>query len=514
MPMSASGRFVFQPARVQVLALVAPLLAGAIAAALLLSLPFFSRDILAVVFGLTLFMVGLWVSGNPRLLCLWGLIAATPLSLSKKVHIIPHMGGVGGFQVELSDAFLLALVAFVVRDLATGHLRWRFPMPGRWWLALTLLGIVDLVWGPLRMLAAEQMVEMLKELLFFLILVNELVRARQFVQTTTAIAVMIGVLSLVGFAEFVHHGSLGLGQLGEATDVELNYTAQATYMDASDVFRIGSLIGHPNLFAATLSLMLPLMMASLFSSIGIRRRLLIAACMLAGLGALVLTLSRTSWLSFGLSFVALLVFGAMHPRIRRRYVGLRVTMVLLFGASVLAALPQIIKRFTASDPGALNFRYEWMGVAWQFVKEHPVFGIGLNTFVFHLPNATQYGDIEGLNQHFGDAWPVVHNIYLIVWSEQGTVGFVLLVMTYLSLFVVGFRNMRRLIDERLFMLNLGCIAGLLSTAIDGMSSFYLRNTQCARCFWLVAAMMVAIQYWQQANARLGHVSTDGRVAKR
>jgi len=334
------------------------------------------------------------------------------------------------------------------------------------------------------------------------------------VQTTSAIAAMIGVLSLIGFAEFLHHGSLGLGLLGEANDVELNYTAQATYMDSSGVFRIGSLIGHPNLFAATLSLMLPLMMASLFSSIGTWRRLLIAACLLLGLGALVLTLSRTSWLSFGLSFVALLAFGAMHPRIRRRYVGMRVTMVLLFGAAVLAALPQIIKRFTASDPGALNFRYEWMGVAWQFVKQHPIFGIGLNTFVYHLPNSTKYGDIEGLNQHFGDAWPVVHNIYLIVWSEQGTIGFALFVMTYLSLFVVGFRNMRHLVDERLFMLNLGCVAGLLSTVIDGMSSFYLRNTQCARCFWLVAAMMVAIHYWQQANARLGHVHFDRSAAER
>ena len=501
----AIGGFGRTPAFSRLAFLLGPLLAALVAAGLLIGAPFLSRSLLLLCLGLVAFVVGLWASGNPRLLCLWGLIASSPLSVAKKWQPVPHMGGVGALQVEAPDIFLAMLCAFILRDLSTGHLRWRFPVPARWWLALTVWGVASLIRGPIRMASAEQMIQMGKELLFFLVLVNELVRARQFTQVVTAIAIVITGLSLIGFAEFLHHGSLGFEFLGEANDEELRYAAQATYMDASGVFRIGSLIGHPNLFAATLSLMLPLLMASMFTPLGPLRRLVVGAGLLTGGVALILTLSRTAWLSFGLSFVALLAFGAAHPRIRGRFVRLRLAMVGALGLGVVAALPQIIKRLTASDPGALNFRYEWMAVAWQFVKQQPIFGLGLNTFVFHLPDSTKYGDAQGLSQHFGDIWPVVHNIYLIIWSEQGTVGMILFTATYISLFFVGFRNMKHLVDERMYMLNLGCVAGMFSTVIDGMSSFYLRNTQCARCFWLVAAMCVAISYWQKANARLENV---------
>jgi O-antigen ligase len=178
---------------------------------------------------------------------------------------------------------------------------------------------------------------------------------------------------------------------------------------------------------------------------------------------------------------------------------------MIVGSGAFAALlfsPQIIKRLTLSDPGAIDFRYEWMGVAWHMVGEHPIFGVGLNTFVFHLPGNTRFGGPAGLNERFGDVWPVVHNIYLLTWAEQGTLGFACFVGLHITILWIAIRNMRRFVDPMLFTLNLGCFAGFLAIMFDGLGSFYIRNPASGRLFWILVALIVAIDYWNRANAPL------------
>jgi len=481
---------------------VAVLAMGATAALLLVAVPMMGKNAAFMSAGSALFAIGLWVSGNPRLLMLWGLVFTAPLSLAKKFVPIPHMGGAGAFQLDISDIFLVALLAFQLRDRFRKFLPvLRLPPTLWWWALLILVGMQSLIMGPMRMLAAQQMFEMFKEGLLFFVVVNEVVRVKGIIQLVTALAMLVILLGVIAGAEFLRHGPLGLEFLGEATKQDAEYTNLATYLErgGGGTYRTGSLLGHPNLLAAFLAMTLPILVGALLSSIDWQRRFLFAAAILIGGVSLLLTLSRTGWISTGLAFTLMLVLASLHPRVRGRHVRLRLTMSIGLGAGIVAALPMIIKRFTQSDPGALNFRYEWMGVAWDFIQRDPLFGIGLNSFIFHLPGNTKYGDIAGLNQHFGTIWPIVHNIYLIVWSEQGTIGFIMFAGMYLSLVYCGLRNLLNPVDERLFMIGAGCLAGIGSTMIDGLSSFFLRNNQCARSFWIVAGLLVAIRYWNRAN---------------
>ena len=66
-----------------------------------------------------------------------------------------------------------------------------------------------------------------------------------------------------------------------------------------------------------------------------------------------------------------------------------------------------------------------MGIAWEMIKAKPILGFGLNTFTFKAPPYSQYGTPGAVMEVFGLDLPVVHNIYLITWAEQGTIGLLL-----------------------------------------------------------------------------------------
>jgi O-antigen ligase len=149
----------------------------------------------------------------------------------------------------------------------------------------------------------------------------------------------------------------------------------------------------------------------------------------------------------------------------------------------------------------VDFRWEWMGVAWNMVLEHPLLGWGLNTFVYHLPGNTRFGGVEGLYAAFGVAWPVVHNVYLIIWSEQGTIGFLLFLVLNFYLLWIGFRNFR-IAEDTLFTMNLGCLSAVLAIMTDGFGSFFFRVPPGGRVFAIVAGLIVAIDYWNKANRRV------------
>ena len=176
---------------------------------------------------------------------------------------------------------------------------------------------------------------------------------------------------------------------------------------------------------------------------------------------------------------------------------------MIAGTGVLTFLLSgpIIKRIFQSDPGAVNFRWEWMEVAWNMILAKPILGFGLNTFVFVAPPYTQYGTTQAVMDEYGKALPVVHNIYLLVWSEQGTIGFLLFMALNIYLLILGWRNTKYFDSDVLYMINAGCVAGLMALAVDGMSSFFIRVEGPGRVFILVAALIVAIHYWHQANSQ-------------
>ncbi len=441
----------------------------------------------------------LLLSGNPRLFCLWGMLLAAPLDLSKRFVIIAHMGGASAFRIELVDFFMAGLLLFLLQDLVRGYRRGvRFSGVAVYWVLLMLLGVGTVVVGPFRTLAAQEVFRMAKCLVLFLIVINEVVRVRQFQHVLLALLAGVLLEAALGLAQYAFNLRLGLQALGEAQERTIEALSEATLQGGAPVYRVGALIGHANLLAAYLALLLPIGVAVLFARIRLPAKILCGAAVVLGEMVLVATLSRSGWIAFGAALAGVLALTFLHPRMRRRYTVARGALIAAALVVAVVFSGPITARLYRSDPGAVQVRWEWLGTAWKMIQEKPVLGFGLNSYVFRQAPYTRYGSPAGLQDKYGDDWPAVHNVYALTWAEQGTVGLLIYVAMHAHIIAIGLRNLR-VRNDVLYAVNIGCLCGVGAILIDSLASFFVRVDGCARVYWIVIGTIVAVDYWRRAN---------------
>jgi O-antigen ligase len=450
-----------------------------------------------VAFSCMAMLVVLPLIGNLRLFSFYCVLMLAPLGLRLTFAAHAHMGGAGGVYVEAVDPFMLLLLFFQVRDRMKGNVHtFRFPVALWLFVGLMGLGVGSALIGDFKTLAILELIRMLKVLLLALVVVNEVVRRRQFEHAIGALTVGLILQACIALTQNLSGAQLGLQVLGEASDEDIEQLGITTLESGEFVYRAGALLGHANLLAAYLALFLPMSIALFLSQAPRVLRAMSVVALLTGPPALVLTLSRGGWLDFVAAFVVVITLGAAHPGSRRLFVFARTATVMGVLVVGIAMSPSIIKRLTEADPSSVKYRLEWIRTAQAMIEDNPVLGVGLNTYVFtQLP----YGPLKTpaeMNGFYGDIWPVVHNNWLIVWSEQGTVGFLIWVAFHIAVIGVGVKNLR-IRDPVVHALSVGLLAGFIAIMVDGLASFYLRQEATARTFWVATGLILAAGYWRR-----------------
>lgn len=455
-----------------------------------------------------LFPVALVASGNPRLLLLVGLVFTAPLGLSINFGRHIHAGGAASYAIDLADFFLLPLLLFLARDLRAGYRKSLRVSPlTYWWLALTAVGLVSVVFGPYRTFASQEIVRMVKCWLLFFVVLNECVRERHFQHVAVALGAGLVVHLVVAALQFLLKRTLGLEALGEPGADSVAGANLGVFLKAGSVYRVSGLLGHPNLFSTYLAMLVPYFVALLFTDYAARLKAFFAVLAGCGTAALIATLSRAGWVDFAAAMLVLVFAILLMPALRTRFPVLKVTMIGALAAGLAVAAGPIITRLTASDSGAVDFRFQWIKVAWSMVQDRPLLGHGLNTFSYQSAEHVPYS-IPRMIELFGSTWPVVHNVYALVWAEQGTVGFLLFVGFMLHLIWLGLRHLRRCTGLNVYMAGIGAFCAVVAVTVDGLASYYLRVPAPARVFWIMAAILVASVYWSAANAPRRRAAPD------
>ncbi|WP_299539330.1 O-antigen ligase [uncultured Streptomyces sp.] len=169
-------------------------------------------------------------------------------------------------------------------------------------------------------------------------------------------------------------------------------------------------------------------------------------CALAATGvlflALALSFSRGSWIATSAAvLVVVLLTGARRAaRTLGTLVALGVVLVGGFGvgsALVSERLSSVTHVASAPDR-SVNDRYTLWAAAGRVWREHPVTGVGLKGFPAHRDGHASIGlssgsDTAGAGQQFRRQELLSpHNMYLLVLAEQGLIGFVALVGSWLA----------------------------------------------------------------------------------
>jgi O-antigen ligase len=189
--------------------------------------------------------------------------------------------------------------------------------------------------------------------------------------------------------------------------------------------RVG-LPGAPNLAASYLSMTMSLGLGVLLTNLhGWPKRLALIALILGGLH-LLLTFSRGGWIE---CFSSALIISIIA--VRRGWMSRRLLVTALFIAAVVS-LPlysRIATRLTSDDAGAAASRLPLNGIALRMIVAHPILGVGANNFAARLPEyVTTY--------NVGDYLAVVHNTYLLIWSETGIAA----LLAFLAFLSINMRN--------------------------------------------------------------------------
>lgn len=255
--------------------------------------------------------------------------------------------------------------------------------------------------------------------------------------------------------------------------------------------RISGTLYSPNVAGSHLSQLIAVMAACLIIRMPKWRRWAIVVLILMAVHSLIGTESRGAWSS---SIIALGVVGIFA--FWKKWLDIRtIFIVLLFGAVMFAfSASSITNRLTEDDKGSADSRAPLAEIAFNMIRANPITGVGLNNFgvVFHdYISADQYG-----------AWLyLVHNGWLLIWSETGTIGFAFYVALRVLLVWQGF-NLIRQGDPLYGPIALALVASMIGSSIHMLGDVFNART-LNEFVWIQAAIMaamVSLQKQEQAQA--------------
>ena len=447
---------------------------------------------------------------DQRLFAVTLLAAAAPLGVQyglwshgNRYYTFQHFGGAPPEPViNLVDGAIVLLAIMWCHDLAVG----RRALPR--WTRLDTLVVVFLLLSTLSVCGATEhllltfeVLRYLKYVLLFWILRSYLDRPAclwWILAASLAVAVFQG---LVALAQYLYYFTVPVPVGGVAESSFEIYGGEV-------IQRVTGLLGHSNTFAAYLLLPIGFALSILAARVRWRWRLAVLPALAMSLLALLLTYSRNGLLT--LALLVLLVLGVALatrrlPRLSLGYAGVAglvvALLVLGFGFDLAARralrltgqggqeglLGSVVTRITY-DPGkAVESRWDLMLIAAEMVRQHPLTGIGLNSFEENMARYDRTGTVNIIQQP-------VHNIYLLVAAESGIPSLIVFVAIGLWLLRRALRLLREPLEPA-FVAGLVGLCALFALGFSNLFDLTMRKEPLVGMLTLVAALLMAAPSW-------------------
>ena len=292
--------------------------------------------------------------------------------------------------------------------------------------------------------------------------------------------------------------------------------------------------GNPQLLAAVLLLLTPLVVVVATSARNRCRRTIAQVAAVLGLAALALAQTRSAWLG---GLVALVILAALLSRLprhtRKRVPGRRWNRqpplyspreggfpltgaagapTLVSGALALAALGWLVCHTDLSGPisaraatltrlsndESANWRLRQWRVALALARERPLAGCGLGSYPLaaapRLPQPIPLSVARAVGPNLSLN---AHNLYLQSLAETGTVGLALYLWTLLAFFSAGLRACRRRPPASGYprfrsLVLVACMAGVAGQVVDALANPAYQFADVSLFFWAILGLGTAM----------------------
>ncbi|TAK21016.1 MAG: hypothetical protein EPO26_16130 [Chloroflexota bacterium] len=434
--------------------------------------------------GLVAAVVGFVLIGSQRLTFLAFLLTVTVLPFG----VIPI--GVGGVRPTFIDATLVLLLASTMGGVLSRRVAWRPPTPID--IPIAAFIIVSLAAFTLGTAyafnseAARQYAKLINSVVFFFV-VTQIARESAFREWIVAVLVFGGAAAGAIGAGLYHLPTetassilRALRPLGYPSGDVLRYIEDAGVR--TDTMRaIGTSI-DPNVYGALLLVCGVLALGQAYESRGQRRAVAVLA-LAPILYALLLTLSRGSWLGFASG--ALLLTMLRRPRLLWLIPIVGSFGVVLFSTQLARFAEHFMKAVFARDQ-ATGMRLGEYKDAFNLIQQNPLLGVG-------------FGGAPSVDLYIG-----VSSTYLLVAEEMGLIGLGLLALILWRTLSGAWLAYRSSSNAVASVATVGsALCGMLVAAAVDRHFFDLRFQNISALFWMIVALVVVSSTRDHADDRLG-----------
>ena len=233
---------------------------------------------------------------------------------------------------------------------------------------------------------------------------------------------------------------------------------------------------NPNGLAAYLTCVIPIVLSfSLWrwKEIAIKLCLLLITVML--IVSSFWTYCRGGWLGLisGLIFVILVT----------NYCRLKKVFWVLFSFSYIVCVPLIGLVLFFYQNRRDSYRFTLFHGAWGMIKEHPLLGKGIGTFMDYCVLYAK-----------SDSAYYAHNCYLQIWAETGIFSLLCFLLFVGYVFYRSIKVSLKIPRSLNFFILTGLTSGLLGFLVHGSFEVHLYSFQLSFLFWVVLGLTVALSF--------------------
>ncbi len=271
----------------------------------------------------------------------------------------------------------------------------------------------------------------------------------------------------------------------------IDFFRHKPYDSIMGLTRLKAAFPHTNIFAGYLALFVPVCLPVALYYLEGKKRIILEVIFLLGLFCLIFTFSRSA--IFGV-WLTLLIMGL----IRKDKIVMGITILSMIVAPFIA--PQSIKNWSSTTTSVWEFllnkeRFVLYETSLNMIKEHPVVGVGVNTYVL---NYQKYKLHDTSVETANTGW-YAHNSYLQMAGEIGLIGLAVFIWLLILLIYQGFSYYRKYKNSFFGLCSLGIVLGIVAFLINGLTETNLYYPKIAVLFWFEVGLLASI--WQLNNSK-------------
>lgn len=387
------------------------------------------------------------------------MVVAIKIMLMAAAFLMPFLPDMAGLLMMYSLA-----AVYLVNDVMNEHhdlTRSNMDIPIILYLIIIVISTITSITfiGSLRDLALH-----IGGLSFVFVMVNSIKTKNAFNAIVTVLVFSATLVALYGLYQYVVGVEIDAAWL----DVENNPDVRV---------RVYSVFHNPNILAEYLIMIIPLSVGLFWHTKKISKKVIFLGTTLIMVLAMLMTLSRGSWVGF--AFSALVFIVLLERRLLLSVVPISLAGLYFLPQSILNRIMSI-GNFADSS---IAYRFTMWDITMDIIRDYPIAGVGFG----HLP-------FKQIFETYIRTMPIYHshNTFLQTTVEMGIPGLIVFLFLLFILFKYGILNLVKSEDRYIRILSASAISSLGGVLAHGMAENVLYLPRIIFTFWILVGLILTL----------------------